>query len=344
MARRPTRLTRQQQIQIDALLKTHTPLIKAAFEAAIKNAHVGLDFNALVEAVRVNDLGRVVELLRINQAMLFPLEEAIRTAIIAGGASVVAPTAIAGSFGFTGRHPRAERIIAEMGARLVTEIGSPGPEAIRAILLTGQEQSLGVQKVARQLGGTINKVTGIREGGILGLDGPRSQRAARVRDILGDPKKIADYFKGGKPRYTSTDRRYDAMVRRAIAKGEALPAADIEKIARAHEARLLKARADTIARQEAFTAQAQGRREAYQQMLDGGKVESITKRWQHATAKDPRHDHKAMDGKEVDFKEAFVMADGTRMQMPHDPSAGPQHTIGCRCSVIHIPKFKRGGS
>jgi hypothetical protein len=162
-----------------------------------------------------------------------------------------------------------------------------------------------------------------------------------VREILADPDQIADYFKGSKPRFTSTDRRYDKQVRKAIAEGRALDKATIDRIAKAHDARLLKARGDTIAKNEAFTAQAQGRAEAYRQLMDSGKVETIKKRWQHASAKDPRHDHRALDGAEVDLDASFVMGDGTRMQYPHDPAAGPEHTIGCRCSVIYVPQFRR---
>ena len=338
---RPTRLTREQQRKIRELVSTHEPLIRQAFEAAIQNARGALDFDALMRAVQDNDLFRAAELLRLNQASLFPLEEAIRSATIAGGLSVTLPKGVAGAFSFNGRHPRAEQLIAEAGARLVTEIGSPGIEAVRAVILQAQQEGVGAAATARRLAGTINPVTGIREGGIMGLDGPRAARSAKVREILGDPDLIKDYFKGGKPRYTSTDRRFDAMVRRAIAEGKALPKADIEKIAKAHDARLLKARGQTIARNEAFTAQAQGRHEAYQQLMDSGQVESIVKRWSHNSAKDPRHDHMALDGVEVDLNETFEMADGARLAYPHDPSAGPEHTIGCRCVVIHVPQFKR---
>lgn len=338
---RPTRLTRQQQTQIRALLVKHEPLIRQAFEAAIQNARGALDFNELVQAIQSNNLDRAAQLLRLNQAVLWPLEEAIRTAFYAGGTMVVLPKGIAGAFSFNGRHPRAEQIIADVGARLVSEIGSPGPDVIRVVLLQGQKDQVGAQTIARRLSGTVNPRTGIREGGIMGLDGPRAQRSARVREILSDPGQIGEYFKGSRPRFTSTDRRFDAKVRAAIAQGKALPKADIERITKLHDARLLKARGETIARAEAYTAQAQGRNEAYRQMIDAGLVESVTKRWQHATAKDPRHDHAAFDGKERGMDEAFVMDDGTQMQYPHDPDAGPQHKIGCRCSVIYIPQFRR---
>lgn len=340
---RPTRLTREQQRIIRALLAAHEPLIRQAFEVAIQNAHAALDFDALVRAVSANDFNRAADMLRINQALLFPLEDAIRTATIAGGLSVSLPRGVKGAFGFNGRHPRAEALIAEAGARLVSEIGSPGVEAVRAVLLQGQQEGIGAQAIARRLAGTINPTTGIREGGVMGLDGPRAMRSARVREILSDPEQIADYFKGSKPRYTSTDRRFDASVRRAIAEGRALDKATIDKIAKAHDARLLKARGDTIARNEAYTAQAQGRHEAYQQLIDNGQAESVKKRWQHATAKNPRHNHKALDGVEVDMSESFSLGTGT-IRYAHDPLAPAEEKLGCRCTTVFIPQYKRPGA
>lgn len=324
-------------------MRKHGPLIEEAFNQSIRNASTALDFDALVAAIEANDLQRAFDQLRLNQAVLWPLDEAIRTAMFAGAASVSIPRSIQGAFSFNGRHPRAERIIAQTGARMVTEIGSPGFEPIRSIILQGQQEGIGAAKTARRLAGTINRNTGIREGGIMGLDGPRAERSARVREILNDPEQIRKYFKGDNPRYTSTDRRFDAAVRKAISEGRALDKTTIEKIAKAHDARLLKARGKAIAEHEAFTAQAQGRREAYAQLIESGKVESVDKRWDHNTLKNPRDDHQALEGKRVSFNEEFVMADGTRMQMPHDVDAPARHTLGCRCSVVYIPQFRRPG-
>ena len=340
---RPTRLTREQQRIVRDLIRKHGPLIEAAFMDWVRNSRAGLDFNDLVKALQANDVQRAFDMLRLNQALMTPFYEAARTVFVAGGLSVTLPKGVAGAFSFNGSHYRAEAIMQEMGARMVTEIGNPGFEAIRDVILQAQREGVGAQTTARRLAGTINRTTGVREGGIMGLDGPRAQRSAKVREILGDPDQIASYFKGDNPRFTSTDRRFDAMVRKAIAEGRALPKADIERIAKLHDARLLKARGKTIAENEAFRAQAQGRREAYAQLMESGQLESLDKSWRHNTAKNPRHDHAALDGETIPFGEAFVMADGTRMMMPHDPGAGPEHSIGCRCSLIYIPQYRRPG-
>lgn len=335
------RLTRQQRRQIRELIATHDPLIQAAFIQAVNNAKGALDFDALTAAVRANDLQRAFDMLRLNQAVLWPLDEAIRAAIYAGGATVTLPRGVQGAFGFNGRHPRAEQIVQETGARLVTELGNPGIEPIRDIILQGQREGLGAQRTAQNLAGKLNRRTGLREGGIMGLDGPRAERAAKVRTILSDPDRIGEYFKGDKPRFTRTDRRFDAQVRKAIDQGKALSPDQVDRIAKQHDARLIKDRSTVIAQNEAFRAQAQGRREAYAQLMESGQLETLDKSWRHNTSKNPRHDHAALDGKTIPFDDDFVMADGTRMKMPHDPNAGPEHSVGCRCSMIYKPKYRR---
>lgn len=336
-----SRLTRQQERTIHELIIKHEPVIRSAFLEAVKNARAAVDFDALVEAVRVGDLVRADELLGITRAALYPVTEATRTATVSAGLAVTTPKALAGTFGFDGSHPRAEQFLARVGADLVTEIGSPGVEAVRAVVLQAQSEGVGVQATVRRLSGTINPRNGIREGGIMGLDGPRAERSARVREILNDPDQIVKYFKGDKPRYTSTDRRFDARVRRAIAEGRALDKTTIDKITKAHDARLLKARGATIAKDQAFTAQAQGRDEAYRQLAESDKVESVKKRWGHNTAKDARHDHAELDGLEIDLDEEFPMGNGDTLKYAHDPAADAKHKLGCRCNTVYIVKYRR---
>lgn len=343
---RPTRLTRQQQRLIRELIAKHDPLIRQAFEAAVQNAHGAIDFAALVEAVQRNDFDRAADLLRLNQAMLWPLEEAIRTAMYAGGATVVLPKGVAGAFSFNGRHPRAEQIVAEMGARLVTEIGSPGVEPIRAVILQGQQEGIGAQKTARRLAGTLNPRTGIREGGILGLDGPRAHRFQQVSQGMATPEGVRGLViegRDGKLRLKyKTNIETRNRIFAAYKKGEAVPAADRARVEKQFSNKLLKERAETIARHETFTAQAQGRREAYTQLFDSGKVESITKKWNHNSRSDPRPDHARLDGVTVAFNEPFpTMDDGAQLQYPHDPAGGIAHSASCGCSVIYIPQYKR---
>ena len=120
------RLTRKQRAQVRRLVREYEPIIQRAFIEAVENAKGQVDFEALMAAVERNDIAAAVQLLQLNQALLFPLQDAIRTVIIAGGRSLTIPRGIRGSFSFSGGHPRADAILSEIGARLVTEIGNPG--------------------------------------------------------------------------------------------------------------------------------------------------------------------------------------------------------------------------
>ena len=342
---RPTRLTRQQQPIIRDLIAKHDPLIRQAFLEVVSNAHAALDFAELVRLVEIGDWNRIEQLMRLNQALMFPLEDAVRAVIVAGGASVTLPKGIAGSFSFNGRHPRAEQIIAEAGARLVTEIGSPGVEPIRAIILQGQQERAGTAKTARRLAGVVNPRTGVREGGILGLDGPRAHRFQQVSQGMSTPEGVQDLVIKGRDgklrlRYTTNAETRNRILA-AYKKGEAVPAADRARVEKQFANKLLKERGEMIAQHETYTAQAQGRREAYTQLFESGKVESIDKKWNHQRSKNPRHDHAALDGTVVGFNEAYEMGDGTMMQYPHDPAGGITHSANCGCSVIYIPQYRR---
>ena len=299
------RLTRKQRAQVRRLVREYEPIIQRAFIEAVENAKGLVDFEALMAAVERNDIAAAVQLLQLNQALLFPLQDAIRTVIIAGGRSLTIPRGIRGSFSFSGGHPRADAILSEIGARLVTEIGNPGEQVIRDLILDGRRKGHGVRKIAQALAGKIDGTSGRRKGGLMGLDGQSAKTAARVREILNDPEQIGRYFKGDERRYTRTSSRYTALVRTARDEGwaaavwrynkrygQSLTKADlIDRIATDHEARLLKDRSVKIAKDQAFTALAQGRYEAHLQLLERPDVESVTTRWNHNTFRNYRDDH-----------------------------------------------------
>ncbi|MEP5730818.1 MAG: hypothetical protein ABJL67_15780 [Sulfitobacter sp.] len=114
------------------------------------------------------------------------------------------------------------------------------------------------------------------------------------------------------------------------------------RVTEAYKAKASGARAKRVAANEAFTAQASGRDEAYRQLVEDGKVESATVRWQHNLSILPRHDHVDMEGTVNQVGEDFVFPDGTRMSHPHDPRGGAEHSNGCRCIGVYRVKLPRG--
>ena len=99
-------------------------------------------------------------------------------------------------------------------------------------------------------------------------------------------------------------------------------------------------RAKGVALDQANSAIAQGRSEAYRQLLDRDEVESITKRWQKSPRRNDREDHKAMDGTTIQLDEKFQFAD-VAMDGPHDPAGGPAHNMFCGCVAIYRVKYAR---
>lgn len=330
--------TISQQRQIDALLAQYEPLIRKAFTDAIYAARANVNAADLIAALQAHDVERAVQLLRIEQGVLFPLDDAVRSAFIAGGQSVVAPTGLAGAWGFNGRHLRAESLIREHGAELVQGITDDTLTMARSVITKGLQEGFTPQKVQRELTGTLNQLTGRREGGFLGTTAQQADSiiTGRAKLASGDPKLMREYLQ-----LKLRDRRYDAMVKRAIKDGKPVAPADLETIITAHKNKALKYRGEMIAKNETFSAQAAGRDEAYRQMLDRPDVAAVTKRWQHGLSAIPRLDHLRMDGVVLDFDQKFTMDDGVQMAYPHDPIGGAKHSISCRCVCIYRVRLIR---
>lgn len=179
--------------------------------------------------------------------------------------------------------------------------------------------------------GRINRATGKREGGIIGLT---SQQAAYVRNMraeLADPTRMANYFTR-----TKRDRRFDKLVKKAQAEDKPVSKADIDRIAGRYADRLLKLRGDTIARTESITAMRAGQHEGFRQLVESGKVrdDQIERTWSAAKDASTRDHHRAMNGTKLrGMGKDWLLPDGSRMQYPGDVSLGAAagEVINCRC-------------
>ena len=80
--------------------------------------------------------------------------------------------------------------------------------------------------------------------------------------------------------------------------------------------------------------------EAYLQMLDRPDIEAVTVKWIHGFSREPRRDHKRMDGETRRIGQPFIMDDGAAMAYPHDPAGGVRHSASCRCTAFYraIPR------
>lgn len=201
-------------------------------------------------------------------------------------------------------------------------------------IVAGLEANDPPAKIARALIGKKSRITGNREGGIIGLTSRQVEFiiSAEAKLRSGDPKLMREYLQLG-----TRDRRYDATVRKAIADGKPVPADKVEAIISQLRERNIKLRGETIARDQSLTALRAGKYEGYRQMLETGAVreDQIERTWSSTGDGRTRDSHLAMHNQKVaGLSEAFVSPlTGARMLYPGDSSLGApaEETVLCRC-------------
>lgn len=240
---------------------------------------------------------------------------------------------------FDGRNPRAERVARNLSSKLVTSIVTDQREAIRVVIEEGIAAGRGPRQTALDIVGRVNRATGKREGGIVGLNAPQAKAWLKAGDELDnlDPA----YFER-----KLRDKRFDPMVRKAIAEGKPLSKADRERVLNRYSDRLLKHRGDTIARTETIASLNAGRDQGIQQLIDAGNIteDQVVKVWDATMDSRTRPSHAAMEGQRRNLNEPFVSAEGYRLMHPGDSSLGApgEMTISCRCVTRYDLDFYSG--
>ena len=191
--------------------------------------------------------------------------------------------------------------------------------------------------------GRVNRLTGRREGGLLGLTSVQSGHVSSAHDQLTsrDPSKLGDYL--GRVR---RDKRFDHLVKKAIKTGKPIPGDGVDRMVARYSDRLLALRAETVARNETLSALHASQSEAIQQLIDDGKLQpdQITKIWGATGDLRTRDTHRSMDKQSAKWGRPFVSPSGAMMQHPHDLSLGAplEETIQCRCFMqVNIDFLRR---
>lgn len=312
----------------------------AAFSKAILDLKRDAQIKELVSAIQRNNLDAVYDALGLSRAVFAPLEVVIREAFLEGGVySLESVRNLPSGSGagrmvlrFDGRHTRAERWVAEHSSNLIQGIVDDTKEAVRSVVQEGLENGRGPRKTALEITGRINPSTGRRTGGILGLTRSQTDAVIRARAELasGDPRLLREYLDRGK-----RDKRFDAMVRRAIEGKSTLSPADVERIIGRYKDRLLAYRGEVIARTETLSSMNSGREEGIRQLVESGKVryEQVQKTWRATGDTRTRDTHRFLNGTTVGLDDPFITAEGHRLMHPHDQSLGApgSEIIQCRC-------------
>lgn len=319
--------------RLQDLLKQYDKEIEEAFLRAVSERAASVNIRELANAVEARDLNRALRIAGLTRAELFPLDAAMTSAYTAGGQTIPqgAP-AFAASFGFDGRATRAENWARSHAGGLVTNLVDEQLDLLREAVATQISEGIGPRQAAVRIAGKT--VSGRRQGGIIGLSRAQVGYLSNARTELLELDR--SYFTR-----KLRDRRFDGIVRKAIADGKPLSQTDVERIASRYSDRMLKHRADTIARTESITALRAGRREGIQQGIESGAInaDKLKRAWSATLDRRTRDDHVSMNGQEVQGMDApFTFPDGTRALYPGDTSLGAsaKQTIACRCYDEYI--------
>lgn len=328
------RLSSREQLAV--LASEWETRLRLAFMEAVNAIRDTVTLRVIVERLERRDVAGAIEALQIDREAFGSLEVALADAYNAGGMATAEDMALRDPeghrvvFRFGVRNPEAEAWLRNHSSQLVTRIVDDQREAIRQSLTEGLARGDNPRATALDVVGRVNRVTGRREGGVIGLSSPHAATVENARRAMlsGDIEGMRRYLT-----LKTRDRRFDASIRKAIAEGRALAAADVARVTGRLSDRYLKLRADTIALHETFWALSASRDQAFRQAIASGKVDArdVTKTWLHTPQEHPRMQHVAMQGQTVAFDQPFIAPDGTPIMHPHAEGVPARHTLGCKC-------------
>lgn len=330
MARRPT-----QQRLFRELMAKYGLEVAQAFMDAIDDLRSNVELQKVIAALERGDLQGAVDALHLNRAAFAGLEAKITEAFIAGGQGAVAsmPAAVSIGFRFDPGNQRAASWIRQFSGNLITGLVDGERQQARDFLADGMARGAHPRSVGLDLVGRISRATGQRTGGLIGLSGPQRVyvQSARIELASADPKLLKHYLTR-----TRRERRYDRTVLKAIREGKAIDRDTASLMVTRYSARLVQLRGEVIARTEGLPAIRAAKHEAYQQLIDEGRIAEadIERGWHTAGDRRVRDTHEGMSGQTMrGLSLPFQSPSGALLMFPGDTSlgAGTDEIVACRC-------------
>ena len=315
------------------LAKKLEPSVRASFDESIEDILADINIKNLTEALRSGNVEEALRVIGLDATQFRPLDRAISHTYEAGGLEFskdlrsMAPRETRVLIRFDIRNTRAEEWLRGHSSELVSDILDDQRVMLRKALRTSMEAGRNPRSAALDIVGRLNRVTGKRVGGHIGLTS-RLEEASRGYNAslrAGDAKSLRRALS-----LDLRDRRFDRTVLKAIREGKKIPAGTIETMTRAYRNRALKHRGNAIARTEMLEALQEAKLENYRQAVERGAVreQDVTRFWRTAADERVRDDHKliaSMNPNGVGLEELFQTPDGAVMRSPHGPN--------CRCDI-----------
>lgn len=338
--------TRSQARLYEELADRYGRAVADAFFRALDDIRSAAEIQRLTAAIEAGQIEEALDALHIEPEAYEEMLDRIREAHTEGGRAAAEfmpsrrPDGTALVVRFSGRNPEAERWLRDHSSRLISRITDDQRAAVRASLRDSMEAGVNPRSAALRIVGTLNRATGKREGGVLGLTAAQEGyvRNARAELASGDPASLRAYL--GRSR---RNKVFDRSIQKAIRDETPVPPETIRKAVAAYEASLLKLRGETIGRVEAMTSLQAAKFEAYRQAVESGQVveNAVRKVWRSAGDFRVRHTHMALNGDSAGLNEAFRSPSGARLRFPMDTALGApaSETIGCRCDAEYRIDF-----
>lgn len=333
---------------LNRLLEKYAPAIRDAIIAGIRDIRDNAVVSEIVTMIERNDVDGALRALGYNPAVFNTYYTLMVQAFQESGMLLMAAqpkytddaNGVKTMLRFNVRDRNAEQWLRERSSSLVTNIEDDVRSAVRDTLNDGLAQGRNPRSVALDLVGRLNRTTGHREGGVVGL-GEREaawSRSVRQKLLSLDPSYLEMELR---------DRRFDGIVQRAIEAGEPLSAEDVQKLTDRYRERALRHRGETIGRTEALAALQRSEYESTRQALEqsGLPPEAATKTWKAVGDERTRDSHAEMHNQTVPMDQPFVSpVTGAQMMHPHDLSLGApgREVIACRCRVRYNIRYGYG--
>lgn len=319
------RLTAEETAAVEALAESLRPKMRAEFLRAVELIGEKVDWKAverflaegradlaIAEVMTVADRGAYVGLAEVAQHGLILAGQSAATQVLAA-----APDAL--DVRFNAVNPAVSRFLSTYQADLVTGLTQTVRDAISQSVIDGVNAGQNPLTIARDIKAVI------------GLTPKQEQSVRNFRRYLelGDSTALDRALR---------DKRFDATVIRAIRDETGLKPDQIDRMVERYRERMLKYRAETIARTEAMRAVSSGQHLMWQQAVADGLIEEkqIRRKWIYRDDSRVRHAHRTiptLNPKGVGLNETFQSELGP-IRFPHDPQALPENTINCRCAVV----------
>lgn len=317
--------------------------MRTEFERAVQSIRDSVRISDLERLINARDIDGIIELLGLDRATFSPLEQSINESYFRGGdyaADVLSPIPVPGlgSVGmrFDINAPLAIQWLANNSAQLVVEVVQQQREMIRERLADFTARGVNPRTAALDLVGRVNKTSGKRVGGFIGLTSRQAEWVTNARNEL--ESLDANYFSRA-----LRDKRFDSTVRKAIKDEKPLTSSQISSIITSMQNRTLKYRGDVIARNEAVKALRAGQYQALRQAIDKAQIDEqdIRKVWDATGDARTRENHLIMEGQSRSFSEPFQFPGGGLARYPGDDSLGApaSELIKCRCKADYRINF-----